>query len=602
MANPGAAAPKPLKRPMGAMNCCPPPGGGLASQPMTVRFSELPCHHITSCEHMIKEKAVVETTTKPWTVCLPHCPHLMPAKASDEEEEKTPRRNMQYIYFTHPEVAATLLTQVLPGFMPPPGSTAGKVLGVVAAGAGGGERSIKARGATASCTLAGKIMSIEESAEAATSLGDAQLRSVAEMACTAVDQLCSIGAGVMGAGRLLSDEACVSVAASLKALVASVYLRFASLRACLRRRLALSLSSWVSKCAHVSRQQLGVRLHALDGGPKASPITLVGISASLELLAGMIKGLRKPPKRHMHMLWDCLMPIHSSNSMVDDVTPLLSLIHKPLCHCLVAFLEADPTCAANLLRILVSYWPPVSSSNSSKEVLLLHELELLLDHCRPEALEDCQLRDLISDLIISSFEGTKNFRVAQRCLLLFKADGVVSLLRHHQAALVPKMVPKLLSAASTHWNATVLRMIGNALQVLQEMDEAAFLQLIGPERVANVQEAVLKLCPPEDKAKMEEDAAARVGAMQARRDAGKMDLYCLAMGHELGDGAYSRVRYAKLIAKDLPQSLWPQVAVKIMDKKLVKSQNYEANVAREVCDSLRWMKYCVLHVMECPRW
>lgn len=90
------------------------------------------------------------------------------------------------------------------------------------------------------------------------------------------------------------------------------------------------------------------------------------------------------------------------------------------------------------------------------------------------------------------------------------------------------------------------------------------------------------MCPPDDKDKLDKEAAARVGAMQARRDAGTMDLYCLAMGHELGDGAYSRVRYAKLIAKDLQQSLWPQVAVKIMDKEVVRSQDYDANVRREI--------------------
>ena len=31
----------------------------------------------------------------------------------------------------------------------------------------------------------------------------------------------------------------------------------------------------------------------------------------------------------------------------------------------------------------------------------------------------------------------------------------------------------------------------------------------------------------------------------------------------IGVGAYSRVRFGKLIVKDLPQNLWPHVAVKI---------------------------------------
>ena len=42
----------------------------------------------------------------------------------------------------------------------------------------------------------------------------------------------------------------------------------------------------------------------------------------------------------------------------------------------------------------------------------------------------------------------------------------------------------------------------------------------------------------------------------------------LLQGHQLGAGAYSRVRFAKLIVKDISQSLWPQMAVKIMDREV----------------------------------
>lgn len=367
-----------------------------------------------------------------------------------------------------------------------PGSSVGKVLGAAATPGGDEWGCVGTRGGIAACGIACKMLSIEETASAALSLGGEQLKQTALTACTMMDQLCSIGAGPSGAGRALGDDNCKGLVAALKQLLSAVYSRFPPLRACLRRRLSLSLSSWISRCSHVPRAQLGIKLHPLDGGPRASAITLVGASAGLELLAGIIKGFRRPPRAHMRVLWDSLMPIHSSNSMIDDVTPLLALIHKPLCLCEVAFLEANATCAGPLLRHLVSYWPPVSSSNSSKEVLLLHELELLLEHCRPEALDDCDLRDLVADLMMASFDSGKNFRVATRCLLLFKADGVVSLLRHHQAAIVPRMVPKLLAAAAGHWNSTVIRMLGNALQVLEEMDPDAFMQIVGPEKCEEV--------------------------------------------------------------------------------------------------------------------
>jgi hypothetical protein len=49
-----------------------------------------------------------------------------------------------------------------------------------------------------------------------------------------------------------------------------------------------------------------------------------------------------------------------------------------------------------------------------------------------------------------------------------------------------------------------------------------------------------------------------------------------------GVGAYSRVRFGKLIVKDLPQHLWPHVAVKIQEKEVLEAQGYAANVAREI--------------------
>lgn len=59
---------------------------------------------------------------------------------------------------------------------------------------------------------------------------------------------------------------------------------------------------------------------------------------------------------------------------------------------------------------------------------------------------------------------------------------------------------------------------------------------------------------------------------QARRNAGNINLYCLALGHDLGIGAYSRVRFGKLIAKDLQQSLWPQVRITPWDDAALACQ------------------------------
>ena len=95
---PGRSGSPAAQAPHGCDELLPPSRGRTSFTAHDGAFLQTPAssHHITSCEHMTKEKAVVETTTKPWTVCLPHCPHLMPAKASDEEEEeKAPRRYMR---------------------------------------------------------------------------------------------------------------------------------------------------------------------------------------------------------------------------------------------------------------------------------------------------------------------------------------------------------------------------------------------------------------------------------------------------------------------------------------------------------------------------
>jgi serine/threonine protein kinase len=70
--------------------------------------------------------------------------------------------------------------------------------------------------------------------------------------------------------------------------------------------------------------------------------------------------------------------------------------------------------------------------------------------------------------------------------------------------------------------------------------------------------------------------------MEKTREQQDLTLYRLALGHELGVGAYSRVRFGKLIVKDLPQNLWPHLAVKIQDREVLEVQSYAANVAREI--------------------
>ena len=56
----------------------------------------------------------------------------------------------------------------------------------------------------------------------------------------------------------------------------------------------------------------------------------------------------------------------------------------------------------------------------------------------------------------------------------------------------------------------------------------------------------------------------------------------LVWGHDLGEGAFSTVRYARVITKERLRIAWPEYAVKIISKAKISSENYLNNVEREI--------------------
>ena len=66
----------------------------------------------------------------------------------------------------------------------------------------------------------------------------------------------------------------------------------------------------------------------------------------------------------------------------------------------------------------------------------------------------------------------------------------MNLLRQHHAAVVPRLVQRLMQAAAEHWNQSVLKMVGLALGTLERMDTAAFDAVLGPERAHAARVAV----------------------------------------------------------------------------------------------------------------
>ena len=118
-------------------------------------------------------------------------------------------------------------------------------------------------------------------------------------------------------------------------------------------------------------------------------------------------------------------------------------------------------------------------------------------------------------------------------------------------------------------------MIGTVLQVLDRMDSQLFEQVCAKTASGKADEVRKKantLNPPEDPVAV---AAAKLATEKALSKCianEDLSIFSVAVGHDLGSGSFSRVRYAKLIVPGLPQSQWPEAAVKIMDKDILKSQ------------------------------
>ena len=119
----------------------------------------------------------------------------------------------------------------------------------------------------------------------------------------------------------------------------------------------------------------------------------------LELLHSIVAGLDVSGEEAAHfsfgrLLHDLLLPLHKPNAMVlwRDQMPVLQVYHEPLVRCVLALVDKDeavrgrdPAAGAKfsilvqaVLGILTA-WPDKFETNTPKQVLLLHELEILLN-------------------------------------------------------------------------------------------------------------------------------------------------------------------------------------------------------------------------------
>ena len=126
------------------------------------------------------------------------------------------------------------------------------------------------------------------------------------------------------------------------------------------------------------------------------------VSHLLELLLPILSGISRADSASdirqqkavlAELLTEVLMPLHTPNEMIEwrDQIPVLQIYHEQLVRCIVKVVEKDrelsPSFAGSggsslllqSINLLFKQWPESYKTNTPKQVLFLHELEILLE-------------------------------------------------------------------------------------------------------------------------------------------------------------------------------------------------------------------------------
>ncbi len=275
-------------------------------------------------------------------------------------------------------------------------------------GAEAASRSIA--GATDGCNFVRCLISTPECTELmqAGQLEPATLRLAAAVGSSAARYLGSIGTNstTLLAQALrdggIDEQKQVKLVDALVGLLHSVYAQFIAVRPMVRTTVMETMLSAAQRLSNLSALSVGARLHAMDGGPRLSGITAAGLSALLEFVGAVARGFRQPlAHKHRSLLWEIALPLHAPENAVDDTTPVLELYHRPLTLWCIDLLRKSPDLFPRFIDTLITaHWPTASGSNSSKEVLLLHELELVMEHAPSNVLDAPEIRRKVFDRLV----------------------------------------------------------------------------------------------------------------------------------------------------------------------------------------------------------
>lgn len=186
-----------------------------------------------------------------------------------------------------------------------------------------------------------------------------------------------------------------------------------------------------------------------------------GIAELLEILGSIINGFAVPLKaEHKQLLRKALLPLHMPHCMPQ--------YHVQLSFCITQFAEKDGSLSAEVVQFVLKHWP---TTHTRKQIMLLNEIEEIVEVTRGD-----ELGDVMSALFrrIARCIESAHFQVAERALLYWNNEYVVSVMMQFRDEVMSAVFGSLCRNMRSHWNANVLSLSCNVQKLLCEMDAGLF--------------------------------------------------------------------------------------------------------------------------------
>ena len=130
----------------------------------------------------------------------------------------------------------------------------------------------------------------------------------------------------------------------------------------------------------------------------------------------------------------------------------------------------------SVTRSLCRFWPWTSSS---KQVLMLHELEDVLEMCGAESLSPLALRDIAR--VLARCVDTPHFQVCERALAMWQNETLCRGLLGgppFAAIILPPLFPALSAQAFGHWNPSVESLAKSVLGHYEKVAREDYLKCV----------------------------------------------------------------------------------------------------------------------------